>query len=251
MDFYRPEAIEELASALGLQIEGKAAGLFQDQALSAVVGTGSALLFDRGYLKGQRVKVTNAGSGKLIVERLGGAPLTIRVQVMDFMRPESVEELASALGLQIEGKATGLFAKESLSAVVGSSAKLLFERGYLKGQRVKVTNAGGGKLTIERAGGAPLTIHVKVMDFMRPAGMEELASALGLRIEGKATGLFARQALNAAVGTGSKLLFDKGYLKGQRVKVINAGGGKLAIERAGGAPLTVRINMEDFFSVGR
>ncbi len=211
----------------------------------------TALLGGHGFVASDKVRITNAGGGALKIERLGGSPLTVQVKVMDFYRPEGVAELASALGLQIEGRATGLFAGQSLDGVVGTGSKMLFDRGYLKGQRVKVTNAGSGKLIVERLGGGPLTIRVQVMDFYRPEGVAELASALGLQIEGKATGLFAKEALNAVVGTGSKMLFDRGYLKGNRVKLTNVGGGKLTIERLGGAPLTVHINMEEFFSAGR
>jgi len=251
-DFMRPDGVEEMTSALGMQLVGKTIGLFAGQHLSVIVGASgsgkSTLISTRGFSAGQKVKVTNAGGGKLTIERLGGAALTMHVNMDDFFRPAGVKELASALGLQIEGKATGLFAGQSLNTKVGTGSKMLFDRGYIKGNRVKVTNAGRGKLTIERiSGGAPLTIHVHMDDFFHPQAVEEIASALGLQVDGKAGGLFTRQSLNAGVGTGSKIMFDKGYLKGNRVKVTNAGGGKLKIERLGGAPLTIHVHMEEFY----
>ncbi len=251
MDFMRPEGVEEMAMALGMQIVGKSTGLFARQHLSAIVGPSgsgkSTLISTRGFSAGQKVKVTNTGGGKLIIERLGGSALTIHIQMDEYYRPQVVEEIASALGLQVDGKAAGLFTRQSLNAGVGTGSKILFDKGYLKGNRAKITNTGGGKLAIERLGGAPLTLHVNMDDFYRPQAMKEIASALGLRVDGKATGLFKGQSLEATLaGGGSKMLFDRGYLKGNRVKITNTGGGKLKIERLGGAPLTIHVHMEDF-----
>lgn len=249
LDFFRPQGVQVLTSALGVQIEGKVTGMFAKQSQNARVGIGSKLLFDKGYLKGNRVQITNLGEGKLAIERMSGSPLTIHLQMDDYYRPQVVEEIASALGLEVGGKGAGLFAKQSLNARVGNGSKMLFDMGYLKNNRVKVTNAGSGRLTLERLGGAPLSIHLQMDEYWRPQAVKEVASALGLQTVGKTAGLFKGQSFGATLsGGGSKMLFDKGYLKGNRVKVTNSGGGKFTIERlSGGAPLTVHIQMDEFF----
>ena len=250
-DFYHPDGVEEIATALGLTPTDRTAGLFEGMSMTAIVGPSgsgkSTLISQRGFSAGQKVKVTNAGGGELAIERVGGAPLTIHLQMEEYFRPQGVQVLASALGVQIEGKVTGLFAKQSLNAVMGTGSKLLFDKGYLKGNRVQITNLGSGRLAIERVGGAPLTIHIHMDEYFRPQVVEEIASTLGMQVDGKIAGLFARQSLNARVGGGSKLLFDRGYLKNNRVRVTNAGGGKLTIERLGGAPLSTHIQMDEYW----
>jgi hypothetical protein len=189
----------------------------------------------------------------LLMARVAFGPDQLHVGVQDYWGtpPAGVSEIASALGLQIDGQVTGLFASESLMATLGPNGAgkttLLGGHGFAAGDKVRIANAGGGKLTIERLGGTPLTIHVHMDEYWRPEVVEEMTSALGLQIEGKAAGLFTKQSLTAVIGTGSTMLFDKGYLKGNRVKVTNAGGGKLTIERMSGSPVTIHIKMDEYY----
>ena len=78
------------------------------------------------------------------------------------------------MGLQTDGKVSGLFSGESLMATLGPTGggktTLLGSRGFASGDKVRITNVGGGKLKIDRQGGSPLTIDVDLNDFATFAG---------------------------------------------------------------------------------
>ena len=119
VDFYStpPAGVGDVVSALGLQVDGKVSGLFAGESLMATLGpTGggrTTLLGSRGFVAGDKVRITNVGGGILKIDRLapdGCVKTYIHTQVQDYYRPDGLEEMAMALGMQLVGKATGLFA---------------------------------------------------------------------------------------------------------------------------------------------
>ncbi len=261
-DFYGtpPAGVSDVAAALGLQVDGQVTGLFAGESLTAVLGPNEAgkstLLGGHGFAAGDKVRITNAGGGKLKIDRLapdGSVKIYINTQVQDYYSPQTLGEVSKSLGLKSSGPVNGLLKEMSMTAVfTGPESGPLAANGFSPGDKVKLTNIGEGTLEVQRTGpGTPLSIHIQMDEFFSPQTLNEITQVLGLRLQDKAKKLATNESLSASVTTSDKssLLSTRGFSTGDKVKITNAGGGKMQIERVGsGSPLSIHINMEEFFS---
>ncbi|MBN2316353.1 MAG: hypothetical protein JXM79_20670 [Sedimentisphaerales bacterium] len=260
LDFMSHQAasVSDVASALGLRVDGQVTSLFTSESLTATLGpTGagkSTLLGGHGFAAGDKLTLTNAGGGKLQVQRSGsGSPLSVFVHMDEFWIPQALGEVNKQLGLKSSSAVNGLLKGMSMTTVfAGSKSSPLAAKGFSPGDTITLTNIGGGTLEALRTEpGTPLSIHIHMDKSFSPQTLNEMTQVLGLKIQGKARKLATNESLSASVTTTAKstLLSTKGFSAGDNVKITNAGGGKMQIERIGpGSRLSIFVHMDDFYS---
>lgn len=241
-DLDSPQIVQSALGGLGLAAPAQKLG--KGMSLTATLGAyragTSRFLFDKGYLAGAVVKVTNTGTGLQFQRIKDGKPTGADIQIgmEDYFSSRGVSELATYLCLKPKGPTGWMLPGDTFTAVLGPSgagkSTLIFDRGYKVGQEVTVTHAGRGMLRIEgpKRLRQPDQIHIGTLDYYTRKYLQLMAGQLGLRFEGPVFGMLKGDSLTAVVGPGKlKVLLDRGYKTKDRVKLTNTGGDRFRLDR--------------------